>query len=73
MQVVDDRTAYLVPPEPEALGDGLAELLGDSALRERLASQAKAYVQQEFTPEAAERKLDSFYSAMESKASGAIS
>jgi glycosyltransferase involved in cell wall biosynthesis len=72
-QVIDDRTAYLVPPEPEALGDGLAELLRDPVLRERLASQAKAYVQQEFTPEAAERKLSSFYSMMESKASGAVS
>jgi hypothetical protein len=30
MLAVDDRTAYLVPPEPEALGDGLAELVGDS-------------------------------------------
>ncbi|MFL5403938.1 MAG: glycosyltransferase family 4 protein [Gemmatimonadales bacterium] len=69
-QVMDDRIAYLVPPEPEALGDGLAELLRDPVLRERLASQAKAYVQQEFTPEAAERKLSSFYSMMESKASG---
>lgn len=70
-QVLDDRTAYLVEPEPEALGDGLAELLTDPVLRERLASQAKAYVQQEFTPEAAQRKLNSFYSMMESKASGA--
>lgn len=70
-QVMDDRTAYLVPPEPKALGDGLAELLRDPVLRERLASQAKAYVQQEFTPEAAERKLSSFYSMMESKARGA--
>ena len=40
-------------------------------LRERLASQAKAYVQQEFTPEAAQRKLNSFYTMIESKASGA--
>jgi hypothetical protein len=40
-------------------------------LRERLATQAKAYVQQEFTPEAADRKLGSFYTMMESKASGA--
>jgi glycosyltransferase involved in cell wall biosynthesis len=71
-QVLDDRTAYLVPPEPEALGNGLAELLRDPVLRERLASQAKAYVQQEFTPEAAERKLSSFYSMMESRASGAV-
>ncbi len=70
-QILDDRTAYLVEPDPEALGDGLAELLTDPVLRERLAIQAKAYVQQEFTPEAARRKLGSFYTMMESKASGA--
>jgi glycosyltransferase involved in cell wall biosynthesis len=70
-QVLDDRTAYLVAPEPEALGNGLADLLSDPTLRERLARQAKAYVQQEFTPEAAARKLGSFYSMMESKAARA--
>jgi glycosyltransferase involved in cell wall biosynthesis len=70
-QILDDRTAYLVAPEPEALGNGLADLLSDPLLRERLARQAKAYVQQEFTPEAAERKLGSFYSMMESKAARA--
>jgi glycosyltransferase involved in cell wall biosynthesis len=70
-QVLDDRTAYLVAPEPEALGNGLADLLSDPILRERLARQAKAYVQQEFTPEAAERKLGLFYSMMESKAARA--
>jgi glycosyltransferase involved in cell wall biosynthesis len=67
-QVLDDRIAYLVAPDPEALGDGLADLLSDPALRGRLAQQAKAYVQREFTPEAAHRKLDSFYSKMETKA-----
>jgi glycosyltransferase involved in cell wall biosynthesis len=72
-QVLDDRTAYLVAPEPEALGNGLADLLSDPVLRERLAREAKAYVQQEFTPEAAERKLVSFYSMMESKAARARS
>ncbi len=70
-QVLDDRIAYLVAPDPEALGDGLAKLLGDPVLRQRLASQAKAYVQQEFTPEAAHRKLGSFYSMMETRAAGA--
>jgi glycosyltransferase involved in cell wall biosynthesis len=70
-QVLDDRTAYLVEPDPEALGDGLVELLSDPVLREKLASQAKAYVQREFTPEAAHRKLGSFYSMIESRASGA--
>jgi glycosyltransferase involved in cell wall biosynthesis len=69
-QVLDDRTAYLVSPDPEALGDGLADLLSNPNLRERLARQAKDYVQREFTPEAAHRKLGSFYSMMESKATG---
>jgi glycosyltransferase involved in cell wall biosynthesis len=70
-QVLDDRTAYLVAPDPEALGDGLVQLLNDPGLRSRLATEAKAYVQQEFTPEAAHRKLTSFYTMMESKAAGA--
>jgi len=69
-QVLDDRTAYLVAPNPEALGEGLADLLSNPALRTRLATQAKAYVQREFTPEAAHRKLGSFYSMMESKTAG---
>lgn len=70
-QVLDDRTAYLVAPEPKALGDGLAHLLSDPDLRTRLATEAKAYVQEEFTPAAAQRKLSAFYTMMESKASGA--
>ena len=70
-QVLDDRTAYLVEPEPEPLGAGLAELLSNRTLRQRLAAQAKEYVQEEFTPEAARRKLGAFYDAMEAKAIGA--
>jgi glycosyltransferase involved in cell wall biosynthesis len=70
-QVLDDRIAYLVAPNPEALGQGLVDLLNDPGLRVRLATQAKAYVQREFTPEAAHRKLGSFYSMMETKAAGA--
>ena len=70
-QVLDDRTAYLVAPEPTALGVGLATLLSDRALRERLGARARAYVQEEFTPEAAWRKLASFYDAMEAKVAGA--
>ena len=70
-QVLDDRSAYLVEPEPESLGTGLAELLSDEALRRRLAAHAKQYVQEEFTPEAARRKLGRFYDAMEARATGA--
>jgi glycosyltransferase involved in cell wall biosynthesis len=70
-QVLDDRSAYLVDPDPEAFGTGLAQLLNDQPLRHRLATHAKQYVQEEFTPEAARRKLASFYSAMEAKATEA--
>jgi glycosyltransferase involved in cell wall biosynthesis len=70
-QVLDDRNAFLVDPEPESLGEGLATLLADPPLRRRLAAQAKAYVQEEFTPDAARRKLAQFYDAMEAKVVGA--
>jgi glycosyltransferase involved in cell wall biosynthesis len=66
-QVLDDGMAYLVEPEPVALGRGLAELMGDPELRARLARSAKAYVQREHTPEAARRKLGAFYTTMESR------
>jgi len=66
-QVLDDGMAYLVEPEPVALGRGLAELMADPELRARLASSAKAYVQREHTPEAARRKLEAFYTTMESR------
>ncbi len=69
-QVLNERTAYLVEPEPAALGEGLAVLLRDPILRQRLAAEAKEYVQREFTPEAARRKLDAFYSRVESRAAG---
>jgi glycosyltransferase involved in cell wall biosynthesis len=70
-QVLDDRTAYLVEPSPEPLGLGLATLLGDEGLRRRLATHAKEYAQEEFTPEAARRKLGLFYDGMEAKVAGA--
>jgi glycosyltransferase involved in cell wall biosynthesis len=70
-QVLDDRTAYLVDPNPAAFGNGLATLLSDPSLRAQLASEAKSYVQREFTREAAHRKLTSFYETIESRAVGA--
>ena len=66
-QVLDDRTAYLVDPEPIALGAGLAKLLKDDSLRQGLAARAKDHVRREFTPEAAARKLAAFYSTIESR------
>jgi glycosyltransferase involved in cell wall biosynthesis len=70
-QVLDDRTAYLVEPEPRALGSGLATLLRDDSLREGLAARAKDHVQREFTPQAARRKLEAFYDRIEARLAGA--
>ena len=70
-QVLDERTAYLVDPEPVALGTGLAKLLQDDSLRESLAAHAKDQVRREFTPEAAARKLADFYSTIEARSSKA--
>jgi glycosyltransferase involved in cell wall biosynthesis len=69
-QVLDERTAYLVEPTPVALGNGLAQMLKDDALRRRLAAQAKDHVRREFTPEASRRKLEAFYSMIEARAAG---
>jgi len=66
-QVLDEGTAFLVEPQPAALGRGLARLFRDDRLRGELARNAKAYVQSEFTPQAAERKLEAFYSAIEAR------
>lgn len=66
-QVLDEGTAFLVEPDPASLGRGLARLLRDRPLRLQLARNAKAYVQREFTPEAAQRKLEAFYSAIEAR------
>jgi glycosyltransferase involved in cell wall biosynthesis len=66
-QVLNDRLAYLVDPVPDALGNGLAELMSDAELRSRLATSAKEYVRREHTPQAARRKLEAFYAIMENK------
>jgi glycosyltransferase involved in cell wall biosynthesis len=71
-QVLDEHTAYLVDPEPVALGSGLAKLLQDDSLRRGLAARAKDHVRREFTPEAATRKLAAFYSAIEARSSVAV-
>lgn len=72
-QVMDDRTAFLVDPEPLALGTGLATLLKDDSMREGLAARAKDHVRREFTPEAARRKLGAFYAMIEARLAGADS
>src|SRR5690606_30645805 len=64
-QVLDDSVALLVDPTPEHFGTGLARLLGDAELREVLGRQARQRVQEEYTPQAAKRKLLAFYNLLE--------
>jgi glycosyltransferase involved in cell wall biosynthesis len=66
-QVLDDEVALLVTPEPEAMGRGLARLLRDEVLRERLSAGARRLAQRELTPEAFRRKLLGFYRAVAAK------
>ena len=66
-QVLDDEVALLVEPEPEAMGRGLARLLRDEVLRERLSANARRLAQRELTPEAFRRKLLGFYRAVAAK------
>ncbi|HKI03235.1 MAG TPA: glycosyltransferase family 4 protein [Thermoanaerobaculia bacterium] len=63
-QVLDDEVALLVDPEPGPMGEGLARLLQDEVLRERLAAGARRLARAEFTPEAFRRKLLAFYNAV---------
>ena len=64
-QILDESVALLVDPSPEQLGAGLSRLFGDASLRQILARRAKRRVQQEFSPEAARRKLLDFYGSLE--------
>ncbi len=64
-QVLDDNIAYLVEPEPVDFANGLATLLKDKLLRRKLAQKAKERVQKEFSYEAFQRKLLTFYSSLQ--------
>lgn len=66
-QVLDDEVALLVEPEPGAMGKGIAQLLKDDILRERLAANARQLVQRDFTIDAFRRKLLAFYDAVEGR------
>lgn len=66
-QVLTDDIARLVDPNPEAMGRGLAELLRDEVLRERLGRAAREHARREFTPEAFAGKLLCFYRSVEER------
>ena len=60
-QVLTNSVSMLVEPKPMAMADGLVKLLSNEKLSAELAENAKKLVQAEFTMDAYERKLMSFY------------
>ena len=64
-QLLDDDIAYLVTPNPDAMGRGLVTLLQDENLRHKLAEMGRERAQQEFSREAFSRKLSRFYESVE--------
>jgi glycosyltransferase involved in cell wall biosynthesis len=61
-QVLDESTALLVEPEPEAYARGLVRLAGDEELRRRLGESAKLRVRREYSPTSFSSRLRAIYS-----------
>lgn len=66
-QVLNDEIAHLVESDRQSMASGMIELLKNSKLRIRLAAQAKKRVKEEYSFEAYQRKLSSFYKAIDRK------
>ncbi len=65
-QVLDDRTALLVPPEPAAMGAALRRLAEDAALRASLGQAAGELAAERFGMARFRQRLERFYSQLES-------
>ncbi len=64
-QVLDDRIAFLINPDPKAMAKGMVTLLNDTNLRSELSKRAKERVKLEFSYEAFQKKLLTFYQRLE--------
>lgn len=64
-QVLDSSTAMLADPTPEAFGKALAQLAGDSSLRDELGRKGRAYAEERFTFPAFSNELNQIYTRIE--------
>ncbi|NNF14663.1 MAG: glycosyltransferase [Gemmatimonadetes bacterium] len=70
-QVLDDSTALLVDPSPEAYARGLARLAGDEELRNTLGESAQRRVRRSYSPRSFARKVRDIYGSHRPRAAHA--
>lgn len=61
-QVLTPETAYLTPPEPEAMGHGMLHLARDPELRQRLGSAGRKLVERDYSVERFRERVYAIYS-----------
>jgi glycosyltransferase involved in cell wall biosynthesis len=64
-QVLDDEISYLIAPTSGDMAEGMAVLMENTSLRDRLSMAAKKRVQEEYCFEAFQKKLVQFYNQLE--------
>jgi glycosyltransferase involved in cell wall biosynthesis len=64
-QVLDDRVALLVEPEPESLAAGIARALGEPALRETLGEQAKRLYSERYSRQRYRDKMVALFESLD--------
>jgi hypothetical protein len=64
-QVLPPGAAMLVPPEPEALAEGMLRLAGDAGLRARLGETARQIARDEYSAATFHRRAGEFCDAIE--------
>ncbi|UCD99563.1 MAG: glycosyltransferase family 4 protein [Chloroflexota bacterium] len=60
-QILDDTTALLVDPNPEEFAGGMIRLAQDEQLGERLASRARDLVEEKYSQQSFQKKVDEIY------------
>lgn len=68
-QILTPEVARLAPPEPEAFGQAIVELMNDAAQRERLGRAGREFVERDHVYDAHERRVDDLYRYVESRLS----
>ena len=66
-QILEGDMAMLTPPNAKDFAQGILKLLGDSELRSKLASRAKAFVEENYSIDSYQEKLKSVYQSLDPK------